>query len=131
MSDRNVEIYKQMLETFNREGVDGILEFFSEDVEVYDPDLPPGTYIGPDAVRRVAEQLMSGFRNVEIKSFELLPAGDRVVALLHTAARGEREDLEVEMRDAHTITIRDGKITYWRLYLDQKEALADAGLAEE
>jgi ketosteroid isomerase-like protein len=131
MPDRNVEIYKRMLETFNREGVDGILDFFSEDVEVYDPDLPPGAYIGPAAVRRVAEQLMSGFRNVEIKSFELLPAGDRVVALLHTSARGERGDLEVEVRDAHTITVRDGKVTCWRLYLDQKEALADAGLAEE
>jgi hypothetical protein len=32
------------------------------------------------------------------------------------------------MRDAHTLTFRDGKITYWRLYLDQAEALSDAGL---
>ena len=26
------------------------------------------------------------------------------------------------------MTFRDGKITYWRLYMDQAEALADAGL---
>ena len=69
------------------------------------------------------EMLISGFEDVEIRDFRLLPAGDRVVALLHTHGRGERDDLEVETRDAHTITFRDGKIAYWRIYLDQAEAL--------
>ena len=51
--------------------------------------------------------------------------------MLHTRAKGERVDLEVETRDAHTFTFRDGKIAYWRLYLDQAEALTDAGLDPE
>jgi ketosteroid isomerase-like protein len=129
--ETNVEIYQRILETFNREGVEGVMPFFAGDVELYDPDLPPGRYRGPDAVRRVAEQLMSGFEDVEIQDFRLLPAGDRVVALLHTRGTGERDDLVVETRDAHTITFRDGKIAYWRLYLDQAEALSDAGLDPE
>jgi ketosteroid isomerase-like protein len=124
----NLEIYRRILETFNREGVDGVMPFFAEDVEVYDPDLPEGPYRGPQAARHVVEQLMSGFEDVEVRDFRLLPAGDRVVALLHTRAKGERDDLTVEQRDAHTITFRDGKIAYWRLYLDQGEALTDAGL---
>jgi ketosteroid isomerase-like protein len=126
--DTNLETYQRILETFNREGLDGVMSYFTDDVEVYDPDLPPGRYRGPAAARRVAEQLMSGFENVEIQNFRLLPAGDRVVALLHTRGKGERDDLVVETRDAHTITFRDGKIAYWRLYLDQAEALADVGL---
>jgi ketosteroid isomerase-like protein len=126
--DKNLETYQRILETFNREGVDGVMSYFTDDVEVYDPDLPPGRYRGPEAVRRVAEQLMSGFENVEIQNFRLLPAGDRVVALLHTLGKGERDDLVVETRDAHTVTFRAGKIAYWRLYLDQAEALADVGL---
>jgi ketosteroid isomerase-like protein len=124
----NVEIYEQLLQAFNREGVDGVLPYFSEDVEVFDPDLPPDAYRGREAVRRVAEQLMSGFKDVEIQEFRLLPAGDRVVALLRTSGKGEGNDLEIEMSDAHTVTFRDGKIVHWRLYLDQGEALADAGL---
>ncbi len=127
----NVETYQHILETFNREGVDGVVPFFTDDVEVYDPDLPEGPYRGPEAARHVAELLMSGFENVEIKDFRLLSAGDRVVALLHTHAKGGQDDLEVEQRDAHTITFRDGKIAYWRLYLDQVEALTDAGLDPE
>ena len=124
----NLETYQRILETFNREGVDGVMPYFTDDVEVYDPDLPPGPYRGPEAVKWVAEQLMSGFEAVEIRDFRLLPAGDRVVSLLHTHAKGERDDLEVEARTAHTITFRDGKIAYWRLYLDQAEALTDAGI---
>ena len=125
---KNLDTYRLILETFNREGVDGVMPFFAEDVEVYDPDLPPGAYRGPEAVKRVSEALMSGFEDVEIQDFRLLPAGDRVVALLHTRGKGERDDLVVETHDAHTITFRDGKVTYWRLYLDQVEALEDAGL---
>ncbi len=71
---------------------------------------------------------MSGFEDVEVRDFRLLPAGDRVVALLSTRAEGENGRLELEVRDAHVLTFRDGKIAYWRLYLDQREALADAGL---
>jgi len=124
----NLETYQRILETFNREGVDGVMPYFTDDVEVYDPDLPEGPYRGPEAAKRVVELLISGFEDVEVKDFRLLPAGDRVVALLHTRAKGERVDLEVETRDAHTITFREGKIAYWRLYLDQTEALTDAGL---
>src|SRR5215203_2187013 len=130
-TQNNVEISERVIEAFNRDGVEGVLPYYTADAEVYDPDLPRGTYRGREAVTRVIQMLVSGFENVEICDFRLLPAGDRVVALLHTRGKGERHDLEVETRDAHTITFRDGKITYWRLYLDQAEALADAGLDPE
>ena len=129
--ETKVEIYERLIEAFNREGVDGAMPFFTDDAEVYDPDLPDGSYRGREAVRRVIEQLMSGFEDVEVREFRLLPAGDRVVALLHTRSVAERDDLTVEQRDAHTITFRDGKVVYWRLYLDQGEALSDAGLDPE
>jgi ketosteroid isomerase-like protein len=124
----NVEIFEHVIEAFNRDGADGVLPYYTEDAEVFDPDLPPGTYRGREAVSRVIEMLISGFDDVEIRDFRLLPAGDRVVALLHTRRRSERGNLDVETRDAHLITFRDGKITYWRLYVDQAEALQDAGL---
>jgi len=130
-SETNVEIFQRVIEAFNRDGAEGVLPYYTEDAEVYDPDLPPGTYRGREAISRVIEMLMSGFEDVEIRDFRLLPAGDRVVALLHTRSRGERDEIEVETRDAHLITFRDGQITYWRIYLNQVEALQDAGLDPE
>jgi ketosteroid isomerase-like protein len=64
-----------------------------------------------------------------IKDWELVPAGDRVIGLLHTHFNDGKRDVEV--RDAHMLTFRDGKVTYWRVYLDQREALKDAGLDPE
>jgi ketosteroid isomerase-like protein len=72
--------------------------------------------------------MLMGSEQTEIRDYELLPAGDRVVALIRTYFRGDGGGPEVEVRDAHTMTFRDGKIVYWRLYVDRTEALTDAGL---
>jgi ketosteroid isomerase-like protein len=137
MVDDNLQIYRRVLEAFNREGVEGVIEYFSEEIEIYDPDLLGNrVHRGHQGLRHVIAQLMSGFERVEIRAFErveirafeLIPMGDRVVALLHSRARGPRREVEMEVRDAHTVTFREGKIVYWRLYLDANEALADVGL---
>jgi uncharacterized protein len=128
MSD-NVETYKRMIEAFNREGVEGSMRFYHEDAEVYDPDAPPGrSYQGREAVARYFAQLVEGMAEVEVRSFDLIPAGDRVVGLIHSYGRGPGGGPEIEMWDAHTLTFRDGKVAYWRAYADPNEALADAGV---
>jgi ketosteroid isomerase-like protein len=71
---------------------------------------------------------LSGAEQTLVRRFDVIPAGDRVVALTHIYTRGEGGNPEVEVRDAHMLTFRDGKIVYWRLYLDRDEALSDAGL---
>lgn len=125
----NVETYRRMIEAFNEDGVEGAMAFFSEDAEVYDPDAPEGAhYRGRAAVAAFLGQLIEGMAEVEVRDFELLSAGDRVVGLIHTYAEGDGGEPVMELRDAHTLTFRDGKVVYWRAYLDRREALADAGL---
>lgn len=131
ISESNVEIFERLLEDFNSNGVEGALPYFSDDVEVYDPDLPEGPYRGQESLRWVLEQFLNGAERTEVRGWEFVPAGDRVVGLLRTYSRGEGGIPEVEVRDAHTMTFRDGKIVYWRLYLDRAEALSDAGLDPE
>jgi ketosteroid isomerase-like protein len=130
-STSNVEIFERLLEAFNRSGVEGALPYFAKDAEVYDPDLPKGRYRGRESLRWVLEQFLNGAERTEVRGWEFMPAGDRVVGLLRTYSRGEGGNPEVEVRDAHTMTFRDGKIVYWRLYLDRGEALSDAGLDPE
>jgi ketosteroid isomerase-like protein len=126
--ETNVQIFERLLADFNRDGIAGALPYFAEDVEVYDPDLPEDSYRGREALEMLLQQMLDGAETTEVRGYELLPAGDRVVALIRTYSRGEGGNPEVELRDAHTMTFRDGKITYWRLYLDRAEALSDAGL---
>lgn len=128
-SNPNVETYRRVIEAFNRDGVEGVMRHFSDDAEAYDPDAPNGgVYRGREKVAAFIAQLIEGLAEVEIRDFELLPAGDRVVGLIHTYLKGGSGGPVVELRDAHTLTFRDGKVVYWRAYLDRNEALADAGL---
>jgi ketosteroid isomerase-like protein len=131
MAEQNQEIFRRILAAFNEGGLEAAVEFFDEDVEVYDPGLPAGTRIrGPEDVLRVIGEMLTGFERMQVTDFELIPIGDRVLALIHTAGHGEGRfgRVDVENRSAHAMTFRDGRITYWRLYDDQKEALADIGL---
>ena len=122
-----------MVAAFNEGGAEAVLPYFAEDVEVYDPDLPAGApRRGQDAIRHVIEDLTSGFAVMTVENFEFIPAGDRVVGLIDAYGRGTgtRGEMELNLRTAHTMTFRDGKIVYWRLYRDHGEALAEAGLAD-
>ena len=124
----NLELYRRLVAAFNDGGPDAVLEFFADDVEIYDPDLPGGPVRGREALRGVLEMMLSGNEATHVRVFDAIPVGDRVIGLTHTYARGEGGAPEVEVRDAHVMTFRDGKITYWRLYVDRNEALTDVGL---
>ena len=132
MSEENVKIYRRAIEAFNEDGVEGAMRYFHPDAEVYDPDAPADRdYRGREAVASFLGQLVEGTGQMRVRDFDLIPAGDRVVGLIHAEWQSERGETELELRDAHTLTFRDGKIVYWRAYLDRAEALADAGLDPE
>jgi ketosteroid isomerase-like protein len=130
--ETNLEIARRLLQAFNDEGIEGVLPYYDDDCEVYDPDVPGNhTYRGKEGLRSFLNLMLMGSERTEIRDYELLPAGDRVVALIRTYFRGDGGGPEVEVRDAHTMTFRNGKITYWRLYIDRTEALTDTGLDPE
>ncbi len=127
--DTNLEITRRLFKAFNEEGVEGVLRYYDDDCEIYDPDVPGiRGYRGKEGLRSFLNLLLRGAEQTEIRDYELLSAGDRVVALMRTYFRGDGGAPEVEVRDAHTMTFRAGKIVYWRLYIDRSEALTDAGL---
>ena len=127
-ADRNVALYREVIEAFNRDGPEGVMPYLHEEVELYDPDLPGGgVFRGREGVRHFYAQLLEAFEEVVSRDEGMYPAGDRVVGFIHSYGRG-RDGIELEIRDAHTMTFREGKVIYWRTYLDRKEALADAGL---
>lgn len=127
-SRTNAEIFERLLEDFNSKGIEGALPYFADDIEVFDPDLPERSYRGREGLMVLVRQFVDGIEKTQVRDWELLPAGDRVVALTTVYYRGPGGSPEVEVRSAHTMTFRDGKIVHWRLYLDRAEALSDAGL---
>lgn len=124
-------INRMVVEAFNRGGLEEVREFFDPDVELYDPDLPPELELrGRDALLGTLGELVGAFDAMRIRSTEMYRAGDRVLSLIRTAARGEgtRGEMELEFHDAHVTTFRDGRVVYWRIYHDQREAFEEVGL---
>jgi hypothetical protein len=86
-------------------------------------------YHGPDGVRQFWREWLEAWETVQFE-YDLIEAGDRVVALIDQRMRGRSTDIEVPLgKYAQLYTFRDGLIVHWKLYESQAEALQAAGLA--
>jgi len=132
MSLENVERLREAFEGFlNREpraGADLLapdVVWDSTDIQVFDLDR---VYHGPAEVSQFWREWLAAWETVEF-DYELVEAGDRVVALIDQRMRGRSTDIEVPLgKYAQLWTFRDGLVVHWKLYNSQSEALEAAGL---
>jgi len=107
----------------NRDLVSPEVEF---DLSAVYPDAP--IIRGFDQVLRWAESGPWG-RSAKLEAEQVLDVDDeRVLALVRVTATARESGVQVEMRDAHEITIRDGVVRRLKVHLDQQEALRKLGL---
>ena len=84
----------------------------------------------PEGVRQFWRDWLAAWETVQFE-YELVDAGDRVVALIDQRMRGRSTGIEVPFgKYAHVYTFGDGLIVHWKLYMSQAEALEAAGLSE-
>jgi uncharacterized protein len=133
MSQENVELVRHFFAAYDRDGPDGLAEFWHPDInwraaEGALDDV--GLMEGPDAMRDYYRQWEETFEKIRAEVEELIDAGDRVVAVVRGIGRMKESDAEVDIRYAIVFTIRDGKIAQGREYFTRDEALEAAGLSE-
>ena len=146
MSQENVERARAVIEDFNL----GKGEFDSQgvltklpDEDAFDPEVEwdasespildlSGFYRGIEGVRHYWRTWVAAWEMRHF-DFEVLDAGDRVVALFNDQVmRGRSTGIEVLVpKWAAVMTIRDGRLFRWKLYMSQSEALEAAGLSEQ
>jgi ketosteroid isomerase-like protein len=133
MSQDNVERLRPAFDKFlagksefGAELLDPEVEWDASDI-VFDLS---GVYHGAKAVQQYWRNWLSAWETVQFE-YELIDAGDRVVALIDQRMRGRSSGIEVSLgKYAHVYTFRDGLIVHWKLYGSQSAALKAAGLAE-
>jgi SnoaL-like protein len=87
-------------------------------------------YHGPAGVAEFWREWLSAWETVQFE-YELVDAGDKVVALIDQRMRGRSTEIEVPLgKYAHLYTFGDGLIVHWKLYESQAEALEAAGLRD-
>jgi ketosteroid isomerase-like protein len=135
MSEENGRVAQAAVDAFNRDGVDGWLEYFTDDVDYRAAEGAiddRGPIHGKDALRAYAEDWTEMFDDVRFEPVEVIDAGDdTVIAVMRISARPKGTSAEaLTLSVAGVNTIRDGKIARSREYWTREEALEAAGLSE-
>ena len=130
MSKENVAAAKRMYEARNRGDVAAVLAECDPDVE-WHPHLSSlsGRPIqGHAGIREYMASLEESWRVFRHDPERFIDAGDKVVALLQTHARGRGSGAELDVPVAHVLSFRNGKCLGYVSYLDQAEGLRAAGV---
>ncbi len=143
MSQENVELWRASIEDFLAGTSESDRErTLTKMAELWDPEIEwdvseaaapdiGGVYRGIEAVRQFWREWLAAWETVEFE-YELVDAGDRVVALLEQRMRGRSTGIEVPFgKYAQVATFRDGLMVHWKLYGSQSEALEAVGLSEQ
>ena len=134
MSQENVEVVRAAVDAFGREGIDGVSDHWTEDIDHRAAEGAVddrGPIEGKDAMRAYMQDWIDTFDDFKTEAVELIDAGDdKVVAVLRASGRAKLSGIEAEITYAVVYTIRDGKIARGREYMTREQALEAAGLRE-
>ena len=130
MSEENLAVVRERFQAWRRGDFDASHASNHPDVELVAGDAwpEPGTYRGDAEVRAFYERYRDSWSTAEELDWELLDAGDRVVARFSNRVLGRGSGLEVENRASTVFTLRDGQVIRIEFFFDHADALRAAGL---
>jgi uncharacterized protein len=134
MTQENVEVVRDALDAFADGGLAAMADFWAADINWRAIEGAPddvGEMQGAELLRHYFQDWIDTFDNVSNMPEELLDLGDdRVLAVQHATGRAKASGIETELRYAVVYTVRDGRITRGREYIDRAAALEAVGLRE-
>jgi hypothetical protein len=112
-------------ELYNAQEFDALVELFAPDVVVERMSGAP-PLVGREAIKRFTEP--DAFEWQRMEPTEFRENGDRIFVRIRFRARGRGSSIELEQPGYHVWTFRDGVGVHVMTTLDEREALAAAGL---
>ena len=132
MSEENVEVMRDTLETFNRDGVEAALRYFDTDIEWVGPPewLEDHLYKGHDGLRRLASQWAQNIDEYHLSPERFIDTGAEIVVLLSARGRIKGSATPIEQEVSWVCQVRNGKTAHVQVYFSWEEGLEAAGLSE-
>jgi len=125
MSQESVEVVRNTIEAFNREGVEAALAYLDAELEWIAPPewLEERLYKGHDGIRRLATFWDENFDEYRLDVEEAIDCGDHVVTLVTQRGRIKRSGDPIEQRVGFDWEVRHGKGVRVHVYFSWKDAL--------
>ena len=130
MSQENVEIVRHLYESGLFDGdPEELMKLATPDVEYVNPPyaVEPGVRRGLAAVTRAMRAFAEVWEESRHELRDLYDFGDVVVAAVSWYVRGRGSERELVNREAHTWTLREGRIARFEWGQDLEKALEVAG----
>jgi ketosteroid isomerase-like protein len=130
MSQENVEVVQSTFDAWERGDTDSILQVADEGIVVIQPaefpGVPPRQYGHAGVLEAFAlwPDYWDDFRVELLRTFD---RGDQVVVTTEQSGRSKDSGIEVATQFTFLFTLRDGKITEWRIFMREQDALEAAG----
>jgi ketosteroid isomerase-like protein len=133
MSEENVELVRNAFHTFNAEGIDAALCFFSPDFVWYPTDrwVDGSAYRRHDGMRRLSAAFSENFDDFRFEVSDICDVQDRVVALIHMTGRIKDSESPISQPIGLVVSdFHDEAFGEVRAFASWREALKAAGLED-
>jgi ketosteroid isomerase-like protein len=135
MSQENVEIVARAIDAFNLRDLNALAEISHGDFEFVSVltavDTGGATFRGPQAWAGYFAAMDETWAEWRVEDWEVIDAGDDAVAsVFRIVGKGNHSGAPVAHAIGVTYRFRQGKMWRMRAYLDPRDALQAAGLAE-
>ncbi|OWW19286.1 nuclear transport factor 2 family protein [Noviherbaspirillum denitrificans] len=122
----NIQLVMQAYDRFKSGDIPGLMNLFSEDIEWTLDRTEHVPFSGPRRGKEEVGQFFSSIDEMQhplqFEPQEFIAQGDKVVALGHYAWSVKHTDRVFESDWAEVFTVRNGKITRFREYMDTAAA---------
>ncbi|HEX8856819.1 MAG TPA: nuclear transport factor 2 family protein [Thermoleophilaceae bacterium] len=123
------EISRRMLEAFNAQDLDAMLELYAPDAEVVPVRgaLEGIVYRGHEGVRELERESAATWSERRLEDDSVEVRGDKALMLGRLSMRGRASGALTEQRAAFALHVRDGRIARLATHFDEAAARRELG----
>ena len=135
MSQENVQAVRRSFDLYQSGELDAWLETIDPNVgwDISTHPLPDVPNLGRGREALLTDMLatyLGGWNDYSAEVKELIDAGDQVITVLHETAKMGETNVPLDRDLVQVWTVRDGRLTFLRVFPTKAEALEAAGLSE-
>jgi ketosteroid isomerase-like protein len=132
MASENAEVVRRTLLAFNRGDLQTALELVDPAIRVYPRPEEPGVkevYAGHEGMFEYVGNWYGQWDDyaAEPVTFEDVP-GDRVLVVMAERGHLKKTGITIDEQFSHSYTVKNGKLTEWRMYDSSEQAREALGL---
>jgi ketosteroid isomerase-like protein len=133
MSQRNIELARDLFEQWSARNYEFLTESAHPDVEIFSrfASLGGEPFRGPEGVRQWVAEIEQTFGRFQVRTDDFLDLGDQVLVLGGIQLEGKASGVEIDQPMGWLLELQDGKLARMFFYSSHAEAREAAGLTQQ